>query len=200
MSNIAIGSRFGKLCVLDAAGKTKWNERTWLCRCDCGLESIVQGKRLRSGGTRSCGCLVKRNGVTHDGRNTRLYRIWRGMIQRCERIKNRDYARYGGAGIRVCTAWRESFSVFRAWAESAGYDDSLFIDRRECVGHYEPTNCRWLTPTKSARNTRAVKLNEAKAEEIRCLIGSGESHGAIAKRFGVSRPLVSMISAGRLWT
>lgn len=197
-SEIAPGSRFGMLCVLAIFGKTRWNEITWLCRCDCGRESVVRGKLLRAGRTRSCGCLIRQNGVTHGGRYTRLYRIWRGMIQRCERIKNRDYPRYGGAGVRVCQEWRESFEAFRTWAETAGYSDSLYIDRRESRGHYEPANCRWLTPKKSARNTRAVKLDERKAAAIRDRLSAGEAHGSIAKYFGVSRPVISLISEGKL--
>lgn len=28
----------------------------WLCACDCGVEKIVIGFNLRTGGTKSCGC------------------------------------------------------------------------------------------------------------------------------------------------
>ena len=31
----------------------------WLCKCDCGNETIVQGGHLQTGHTRSCGCLRK---------------------------------------------------------------------------------------------------------------------------------------------
>lgn len=36
----------------------------WLCRCDCGLESIVPGQRLRSGLAQSCGCDPRRDDLT----------------------------------------------------------------------------------------------------------------------------------------
>lgn len=49
------GLRFGKLIVLKRAGTT--NKRAmWECHCDCGKVSIVTGKALRKGHTKSCGC------------------------------------------------------------------------------------------------------------------------------------------------
>lgn len=50
------GQRFGKLTVLSPADNI--GERTaWLCRCDCGRETVVKTSRLRTGRTVSCGCL-----------------------------------------------------------------------------------------------------------------------------------------------
>lgn len=48
------GQRFGKLTVLRPAENI--NDRTaWVCRCDCGQETVVRSNNLRSGRTRSCG-------------------------------------------------------------------------------------------------------------------------------------------------
>lgn len=33
----------------------------WFCQCSCGNTTIVQQAKLRSGHTRSCGCMVKEN-------------------------------------------------------------------------------------------------------------------------------------------
>jgi hypothetical protein len=52
---IPTGSRFGHLVVLGVAG-TKRRARQYLCRCDCGHQSIVAGADLKRGNTRSCGC------------------------------------------------------------------------------------------------------------------------------------------------
>jgi hypothetical protein len=49
------GQRFGRLtvkCCAEGDGKPHW-----LCQCDCGNECVVVGENLRSGNTRSCGCL-----------------------------------------------------------------------------------------------------------------------------------------------
>ena len=53
-----VGNRYGSLVVLRPAkvtGKSKGN-KSWVCKCDCGNEIIVQGWHLRSGNTTSCGC------------------------------------------------------------------------------------------------------------------------------------------------
>ncbi len=196
-----IGLRFAKLVVTAAAGKTRWSELLWRCRCDCGGETVVQGKNLRSGRTRSCGCLVNApgHGVKHGGKGTRLYRIWSGMITRCENNKSKDYSRYGGAGITVHAEWRASFEAFRAWATTTGYADGLYIDRKDGRSGYEPNNCRWLTPTDSARHTKAVKLSLRAASDIREIVSSGASHGEVASMFGVSRSSVSQICEGKSW-
>ena len=75
-----IGKRFGRLVVIERAG-TKRREIAWLCRCDCGKEIVVPGNKLRSGHTKSCGCLRNRSPRTfidltgrHFGRLTVLER------------------------------------------------------------------------------------------------------------------------------
>lgn len=57
-----VGMRFGRLIVLER-GETKTGETRayWKCLCDCGKETIVSGKQLRSGKTQSCGCLRLEN-------------------------------------------------------------------------------------------------------------------------------------------
>lgn len=56
------GQRFGRLVVVvrvenGAGGKVRWR-----CRCDCGTEVEVFATGLRSGRTRSCGCLRRELG------------------------------------------------------------------------------------------------------------------------------------------
>ena len=55
-----IGQKFNYLTVIDGPfceGKYK----KWLCQCDCGNIKKVQGNNLKSGMTKSCGCLHKKN-------------------------------------------------------------------------------------------------------------------------------------------
>lgn len=53
------GNRYGRLTVLrryDTSAPSGIGAY-WLCRCACGTEVAVLGIKLRSGNTRSCGCL-----------------------------------------------------------------------------------------------------------------------------------------------
>ncbi len=85
----------------------------------------------------------------HGMANTRVYRIWCWMIDRC---RNDRQGNYGKRGITVCGRWVNSFKAFYA---DMGDPPSAkhSIDREDMNGHYEPGNCRWATNTMQARNT-----------------------------------------------
>lgn len=59
------GQRFGRLTVLSyshsrrGAGSSRATYATWRCLCDCGAETVKEGRALKAGRTRSCGCLLK---------------------------------------------------------------------------------------------------------------------------------------------
>lgn len=154
------GQRFGRLLVIAEAGRDD-RKVTWLCRCDCGNESTVRGSYLRSGHTTSCGCWKREVPGTwslkHGQSNTRLYKIWRGMVRRTTEPNYPDYPHYGGRGITVCAEWRESFEAF-ARDMGPSYRDDLTLDRIDNNGNYEPSNCRWATSTEQARNKRSNRL------------------------------------------
>lgn len=56
---IFTGDRFSRLTVISFSHHDKRWRRHYLTRCDCGQEKTVQGTLLRSGNTRSCGCLSR---------------------------------------------------------------------------------------------------------------------------------------------
>lgn len=51
-----VGQRYGRLTVIEPA-RTNGRYPAWKCKCDCGNEVIVITNSLRSGKTKSCGCL-----------------------------------------------------------------------------------------------------------------------------------------------
>jgi hypothetical protein len=57
MENL-IGQTFNRLTVIDYA-YNKNRHNFWLCRCFCDNEVIVEQNKLKSGHTKSCGCLKK---------------------------------------------------------------------------------------------------------------------------------------------
>lgn len=93
--------KFGRLLVIERNFGTK--RTTWKCRCECGKETIVLSFNLKSGGTKSCGCLNKEStNKTHGQRYTKTYTSWRSMIKRCTNENHRSYPYYGGRGIIIC--------------------------------------------------------------------------------------------------
>ena len=92
----------------------------------------------------------------HREGNTRLYRIWSLMKQRCYNPKNHDYKSYGERGIIVCDEWFD-YCCFRDWAIENGYSDELTIDRIDNNKGYFPNNCRWTTQKNQSRNKRNTR-------------------------------------------
>lgn len=61
------GLRFEKLFVLNREANNHRGQARWRCICDCSNVSVVDGSRLRSGMTKSCGCLkAEAHTMTHD--------------------------------------------------------------------------------------------------------------------------------------
>lgn len=142
------------------------------CQCACGTTKNVLANALRSGRSRSCGCVekdvarqtAKQNFTTHGDSKTRLYKIWAYMIKRCENPNASNYKNYGERGITVCDAWHD-YLEFKTWAIANGYNDNLSIDRRNVNGGYNPDNCRWTDTMTQANNRRSSVCVEYDHEE-----------------------------------
>ena len=167
--NSISGLRFGRLIAVEF-DHSKNHKCYWRCRFDCGNEIIVRRDQLTTGKTKSCGCLcneTRHQNMKHGGQkpiyadirecHPRLWRIWRGMKNRCYYSKHVAFKNYGGRGIKICDEWRKSFRSFAKWALSNGYNDTLSIDRIDVDGNYSPNNCRWATAKEQSSNTRKRK-------------------------------------------
>lgn len=150
------GQKFGRLTVVKRA-ENKGREVRWVCECECGNYCIVLRSSLKTGQTRSCGCLKSENSrnmlISHGMAGTRLYKIWTNMKRRCYSPKSQRYKNYGAKGIRVCNEWKNNFDNFAKWAYENGYTENLTIDRIDINKNYEPSNCRWATWKEQGQNT-----------------------------------------------
>lgn len=154
------GDRHGRLTVLEFIG-TDSKHPTIRCQCDCGVIVTVQMGNVRSGATKSCGCLrtegLRARSTTHGMSYTPEFKAWWGMRERCMNTSRPDFQRYGAKGIIVCPRWLESFDNFFA---DMGRRPSRkhSIDRIDTCGNYEPSNCRWATAKTQRINQRRVTL------------------------------------------
>ena len=77
---------------------------------------------------------------------------WSKMKDRCYNKKSDRYPYYGGRGIKVCKAWRESFEKF--YNDMGPRHTGTSLDRINNSGNYDPKNCRWATKSEQALNRR----------------------------------------------
>jgi len=159
-----VGARFGRLVVTTREASDRSGSIRWSCLCDCSGTIVVRATSLRSGNTKSCGCLVghraRRGGrkPVHGLAGTREYSSWKQMLARCRDKTHPAFDYYGGRGIEVCERWQNNPTAFFAdMGPRPG--DHYSIDRVDNDGNYEPSNCRWATPKEQRANQRRITLH-----------------------------------------
>jgi len=154
--------RFGRLIVDSQDSSGAPGRPRWKCLCDCGSYCVVRGDSLRTGQTRSCGCLRKKNGQsTHNKSGSKAYQVWTNMFQRCNNPNHAQYADYGGRGISVCVRWQ----TFKSFYEDMGDPPlDMCIERVDNDKGYTKGNCRWATRTEENRNKRSNRILDYNGE------------------------------------
>jgi len=126
----------------------------------CGTHFKRRRDSVKTGNTRSCGCLKElraKSFIPDPNRppsNDPRYKVWVNMKQRCLRKDHPRYPEWGGRGITIDPEWVKSFNSF--WEDMGdSYAPGLLLDREDNDGPYCKSNCRWITPKESSRNMRA---------------------------------------------
>lgn len=161
-----VGRQFGRLTVLmEARAQRKprgTRVRCWLCECSCGEKLVVRGESLKSGNTRSCGCLKKETArqpnlaaTRHGMVGTPTYESWAAMLSRCRRACAPENRYHGGRGVKVCPQWdpQQGGSFQNFHADVGTRPQGMTLDRfPNASGDYEPGNVRWATPEQQSNN------------------------------------------------
>ena len=123
-----------------------------------GVLSAIHEPSSRKYCSRECYTKYRRENA-HSKDKDRLFRVWRGMKERCSYKKHTSAKFYQNRGITVCAEWKSDFEAFKRWALANGYDYSKSrkeqsLDRIDNSKGYSPENCRWVSMVVNNQNTR----------------------------------------------
>lgn len=132
---------------------------------------------------------IRRKPLKHGMCGTPEHNTWLQMKQRCNNPKSHAYKYYGGRGIRVSDAWRNSFKTFIT--DMGRRPDGYSLDRIDPNGDYCKENCRWATRLQQANNTRDNRKVE----------WNGKVYGVreLSEKTGISQKLLAKRLFERGW-
>jgi len=196
---------FGNLTALRMGARS--NHRiTWICRCLCGLETVVLAENLRSGHTTSCGCRKGRRGEWTAARFWALVR--QGEPAECWPYVGRSKTPSGYGSIfwdgRRRGAHRLAWELFNS--DSAGELEICHrCDNPICCNphhlfigtHYQ----NMMDAAVKGRMNRGANNGQAKltADKVIQIRNSPESGTALADRFEVSARTIRDVRIRRSW-
>ena len=167
----------------------------------CGVDRLQHEK-----GQQCHGKVLKQRHLWSDGNHDRCRKIYsddelkfkslfKNIRYRCDRIKNKDYHRYGGAGIKFLWSDYDAFrkDMYEEYLShkkvNKGFNTT--IERLDNKGHYCKENCVWATWKIQSRNRSQNVFITYKGESL--------CNADWAKKLGCSRAVINYrVKAG--WT
>ena len=141
-------------------------------KCFCGNIFATYDSHIKTGKTKSCGCIttqLKIKGLTkHNKSNTKIYRVWASMKNRCLNKNDKRFNDYGGRGIKLYNKWIYDFESFYQYVSNLqGFNEMdangnrMSLDRKNNNGNYEPKNIKWSSAIDQSLNSRLRMDNKS---------------------------------------
>lgn len=200
-----LGNVYGLWKVIGETDYKRDSSYSWICKCKCGTEKLVEIGSLQNGTSKSCGChlLDELNRKEKISKNYKINEhgcwIWQGFINQ------EGYGRIGDLLVH-----RLSYKIYKGDIPSGMCvcHNCPGGDNRSCIN----PNHLWLgTSTENikdkkpkGRQLKGQQLGTSKLKDfhiplIRKKIQEGKTLQSIAKEFNVSNGLISHIKQGRIW-
>jgi hypothetical protein len=150
----------------------------------------MTSKRKKEGAVSVYKYRERKETESHGYSGTKVYNVWRCMLQRCYYPEHGAYKIYGGRGITVCDKWRDSFLCFLK--DMGEPPDGMSLDREDVNREYSKENCKWATREEQANNRRSNTFVEFNGKRMTLAQWSRElgiSVGAVLRRVAKGLPL-----------
>lgn len=124
-----------------------------------------------------------------------LYRVWKGMKQRCYNPHASRYEKYGGKGIKVCRRWRDNFKNFYD-DMMQGYSHGMQLDRIDNNKGYCKDNCRWVSPAINVKNRENTIIYKGMCLKDYCLRNNLKYNTVIGRIRQYNWPIEQAVMVG----
>lgn len=165
--NDITGKTYGRVVVLRRNITDRHRHATWVCQCSCGIVFVASGINLRTGNTKSCGCLRSevakvlswKHGHTANSKGkvsmSKTYRSYRRMRDKCYNQKTEGYNKFGKRGITVCDRWKDDFRTFLADMGEMPPNTRLVL--KEGAHIFSPDTCLWKVKLSRVKEQKTVR-------------------------------------------
>lgn len=156
---LPVGIKFNMLTNTGESHRDEGVVYNWLC--DCGAIVKRQAYHIKTGSTKSCGCLreqivghkIEQHGMT----GTKEHNTWCGIRNRTTHQHESTRRWYYDKGVKVCKEWLESFEIF--YRDMGDCPEGYTLDRINPNGDYSKDNCRWASCEMQSINKGVFRNN-----------------------------------------
>ena len=120
-----VGKKFGKLKVIkQSQERGNRNQIKWECICDCGNKHLVTGESLRSGKSKSCGCLKEEYAPKNKMKNREIA-ILKYLYSQIVKRHNKKFK-------TNIIPFEIYYKIVKSKCVYCGVDSSLIVEDRRC--------------------------------------------------------------------
>lgn len=182
---LILNKKYGRWTIIGPA-----IQDTVKAKCDCGMERWVSCASIKTGASRSCGCLRdeltrvrnRKHGYTIRSNlaKAREYGNYYTMLNRCYSPSHARWKYYGKRGIKVCARWRGPNGFLQFIADMGPRPEGYTLERLNNDRNYSPKNCIWASPITQANNKQNTPKYTRK--------GKTQSLTLWARELGIPQP------------
>lgn len=134
------GQTYGKLTVVEIDVTSTASPPLWVCLCACGTLKSVPSPALRSGNTKSCGCLRKGYEPKATPERAKAYAAWAAMKKKCNNPTDKSFHTHGQIGISYPKEW-DKFEGFHK--DMGDGPNNHIFSRKDTTLNFSKENCFW---------------------------------------------------------